>query len=201
MGAVFVAVVAFLVGSFPTGILISQVVSGIDVRHSGSGNFGAANVARTAGMKVGILVAVVDILKGVIPVAIGLGIGLDHVALAVVALLAVFGHDFSIFLRLKGGKGVATTVGIALVLAPPAALVSMVIWLAVMGIWRYSSLASLALLACLPAAAVVTAQPEPTRWLLVALFVLGAIKHWENILRLVTGRESKFQRSRPARDT
>jgi glycerol-3-phosphate acyltransferase PlsY len=201
VGTVFVAVLAFLCGSFPTGILVSQMVSGVDVRHSGSGNFGAANVARAAGLKVGILVAVLDILKGVIPVSIGFWLGLDHVAVALVALLAVFGHDFSIFLRLRGGKGVATTLGVALVLAPPAAAAGMVVWLVVMGIWRYSSLASLALLACLPAGAVVTGQPEATRLLLVALFVLGAIKHWENILRLLTGKESKFQRSRPARDS
>ena len=160
-----VGVVAFLLGSIPSGVVLSRALMGRDVREIGSGNFGAANVARAGGFRLGIAVALIDILKGVIPVAIGLAAGLDHTGLAVVALLAVIGHDFSIFLRLKGGKGVATTLGVALVLMPAVALLAAGLWVAVFLSLRYSSLASLLALAWLPIGAVLFGHPAAYVWL------------------------------------
>lgn len=198
MTAVIAICVAFLLGSIPTGIVATLGLTGRDVRKAGSGNFGAANVARAVGLKIGILVAVLDMLKGAVPVLLGMWLGLDSTALAIVALIAVVGHDFSVFLRFRGGKGVATTLGVAIVLAPLATLLAMLVWLVTMLIWRYSSLASLLSLALLPLVAFLTGRPQAYVVVLIALFLLGAVKHWENIFRLVQGKESKFIRTRPA---
>ncbi|MDQ2762587.1 MAG: glycerol-3-phosphate 1-O-acyltransferase PlsY [Pseudomonadota bacterium] len=200
MTALLVICLAIIVGSIPSGVILSRLFTGKDVRKAGSGNFGAANVVRTAGLRIGVLVAIADILKGVLPVALGLAAGLSHPALALVALAAVAGHDFSIFIRLRGGKGVATTLGVALMLVPIVAVIAMLVWLATMGISRYSALASLIALAVLPVLALLTAQPGAYIWLFVALFVLAAGKHWENIVRLSRGKESRFSKPRTVRD-
>lgn len=194
---VFIAL-GLILGSLPSGVIAARTLAGVDIRRAGSGNIGAANVARTAGMKAGILVAVIDILKGVVPVLLGLWAGVDQSSLALIALAAVFGHDFSIFLSFKGGKGVATTLGVALVLAPLATVVALLLWIAIFAIFRYSSVASLVSLLVLPLGALLTSSPPVYALALLALFLLAAGKHWENILRLAQGRENKFM-PRPAR--
>ncbi|MBV9281200.1 MAG: glycerol-3-phosphate 1-O-acyltransferase PlsY [Chloroflexi bacterium] len=198
MGALVVICVAFLAGSFPTGIVLGRLATGRDIRTVGSGNFGAANVARAAGLKVGVAVALLDVLKGLLPVLLGARLGLGHSALALTALAAVLGHDFSIFVGFRGGKGVATSFGVALMLAPPASLVAGAAWLAVLGVWGYTSLASLLALALLPLLMGVTGQPPAYVVLASILFVLGWGKHWENIIRLAYGRESGFKSRRAA---
>lgn len=198
MSALLITCLAFLLGSFPSGVVLGRLATGRDVRQFGSGNIGAANVVRAAGLKVGMGVAVLDILKGVIPVLIGRWAGLGHGGLALVALAAVLGHDFSIFLRLKGGKGVATTLGVSLVLAPPATIIAAVAWLIMLGIWGYSSLASLVALALLPVLIGLTAGPPIYVVAASFLFVLSAAKHWENIVRLAYGRESGLRKRRAA---
>lgn len=185
--------VAFLVGSFPTGVIVTRVLTGRDVRQYGSGNIGAANVVRAAGFKVGILVLLLDMVKGAVPVLIGRALGLSMLLLALVGLLAVLGHDFSLFLRFRGGKGVATTLGAMLALAPLPTALALLTYLVVMLVWRYSSLASLTALALLPADALLTRQPQVTVWLAAALFAIAALKHWENIVRLANGKEPKFR--------
>ena len=198
LAALPVVGLAFLLGSIPTGVLLSRSLGGDDVRKHGSGNIGAANVVRTSGFKVGALVGLIDILKGVVPVLIGRLLGADDTALAVIAVVAVLGHDYSVFLRFRGGKGVATTLGATLVLAPLPAVIAMLGWLLVMYLARYSSLASLVALALLPVFSAVTAQPAPVVAAGVFLFVLGVWKHRDNIARLATGRESKFRRLKPS---
>lgn len=199
MTAALVIALAFLLGSIPTGIVASLLLTGRDVRQTGSGNFGAANVARAAGLKVGAVVAILDMLKGAVPVLLALLVGLDHTAVALAALAAVLGHDFSLFLRFRGGKGVATTLGVALVLAPLITVLGLLVWVVTMLVWRYSSLASLLALALLPVAAFVTGKPQTYVGALCLLFALGAGKHWENIFRLARGKEHKFSSPRPIR--
>jgi acyl phosphate:glycerol-3-phosphate acyltransferase len=198
LAALLVIGLAFVLGSIPTGVLLSRALGGRDVREHGSGNIGAANVARTSGFKVGALVGFLDIVKGVVPVLIGRLAGLDDTGLAVVAMLAVVGHDYSIFLRFRGGKGVATTLGAALALAPWVAVLAMVGWVLVMYLSRYSSLASLTTLVLLPILLAVTMQPAPYVVAGVLLFALGVWKHRANIVRLATGRESRFGRLKPS---
>ncbi|GAC1642082.1 MAG: glycerol-3-phosphate 1-O-acyltransferase PlsY [Chloroflexota bacterium] len=193
MGTVVVACIALLAGSIPFGVVLTWLLLGSDVRRGGSGNIGAANVARVAGTRVGIAVAVLDVVKGMLPVWIGMTIGLPPDNLAIVALAAVLGHDFSLFLQFRGGKGVATSLGVFLVLAPVATLLAALTWLAVLLASRYTSLGSLAALALLPVYVAVTGRAAIYVGLASILFVLAAIKHWENIIRLLTGKESKFR--------
>jgi glycerol-3-phosphate acyltransferase PlsY len=139
-----------------------------------------------------------DIAKGTIPVLIGKWVGLGNTTLAAVALLAVLGHDFSFLLRFRGGKGVATTLGVSLALAPMATLVSSAIWLIILATFRYSSLASLVALALLPFGVAVTGQPAIYVGLEVALFLLAAFKHRKNVIRLIQGTELKTLQRQPS---
>jgi glycerol-3-phosphate acyltransferase PlsY len=184
--------IAFLVGSIPTGVIVTRAITGIDVRGAGSGNVGAANVARAAGFRVGILVAVLDIAKGAAPVLVGRALGLDATELSLVALAAVLGHDYSPFLGLHGGKGVATTLGVMLALAPLPALLAILTYLALFLAFRYSSLGSLAALTLLPAYMSLLGQPRSYVLLAVALWAIAVFKHRQNIVRLVQGNEARF---------
>lgn len=198
LSALLVSCVAFLSGSFPSGLVLVRLFTGQDVRQQGSGNIGASNVTRAAGMKLGVSAALLDIAKGTAPVLLGRWVGLGSWELAIVALAAVLGHDFSLFLRFRGGKGVATTFGVSLGLAPFAAILSVALWILVLGVSRYSSLASLLALAALPVAMAVLGQPPPFVVVEVALFLLGVAKHWENIVRLIQGKELKSLQRRPS---
>lgn len=197
MTALLVTCLAFLIGSIPSGVFITRALTGRDIREVGSGNIGAANVARSAGYRIGAMVAAIDILKGAVPVLIGMTAGLNRSSLAAVGLAAVLGHDFSIFLKFRGGKGVATTLGVALVLVWPVTILALLVWIITMLAFRYSSVASLFGLAVLPVGSVLTG-PRPYAVLMVVLFLLGTAKHWENIVRLLRGTERKFVRTRPA---
>jgi glycerol-3-phosphate acyltransferase PlsY len=196
LSAMFAVLIALLTGSFPSGVVLGRLVTGRDVRDFGSGNIGAANAARVGGFKVGAGVAVLDVLKGVLPVLFGKMLGLGPAELVIVALAAVLGHDFSIFLGFRGGKGVATTLGVTLALAPIGTIIAALLWLTVLLRSRYSSLASLLALAILPLAVALTGSPPAYVTLGFGLFVLAAIKHRGNIGRLMTGTESRFRNRR-----
>lgn len=200
-GALLAVPFAFLVGSVPTGVLVSRALGAGDVRRHGSGNIGAANVARTAGFRAGVLVAIIDVLKGVVPVLVVRSLGLDDAVLAAIAVAAVLGHDYSVFLNFRGGKGVATTLGAALALAPLAAVVTMLVWLLVLFAFRYSSLASLVALVVLPISLVLTHQPREFVVAAALLALVGLWTHRENITRLATGTESRFGRRKNADDS
>lgn len=191
MDALGLIVVAFLLGSFPSGVVMGYL-SGRDVRKYGSGNIGAANVARALGVVAGAAVAMFDILKGVVPVLLGYRWGLGHETLALIGLASVLGHDYSVFLWLRGGKGVATTFGVALALAPVAGLGAVIIWGTVLWFSGYSSLGSLLALGVLPVLMALTGQPPAYVVLAILLAALGAFKHWDNIIRLARGTERSF---------
>lgn len=196
VGALLFACSAFLLGSFPSGVVLGRLATGRDIRSFGSGNIGAANVARAVGFKLGATVAVLDMLKGLIPVLVAQHLGFGADTLALVAVAAVLGHDFSVFLAFRGGKGVATTLGVALALAPPATILAMLTWLGVLALSGYSSLSSLVALAVLPIYMGITGRPSVMVIAAFALFVLAAGKHWENIIRLIAGKEPDLRRRR-----
>jgi len=161
LGIALLLLAAYFLGSIPSGYLICRWVANIDVRTVGSKNIGATNVARSLGLIWGFLVLVMDMAKGALPVVVALsiwpgGTGRDALIVALVALAAFFGHLSSVFLRFRGGKGVAIAFGISIVLIPKAALASFVIFLVVTWIWRYVSLGSLTALLTLPAWAALT---------------------------------------------
>ncbi|HZU13687.1 MAG TPA: glycerol-3-phosphate 1-O-acyltransferase PlsY [Chloroflexota bacterium] len=182
---------AYLLGSFPSGVVLARFVGAPDVREIGSGNIGAANAARAGGTGLGIAVAVADALKGLVPVVVGRILGVDAVTLALLAVAAVAGHDFSLYLGFRGGKGVATTLGAAIGLSPPAAAGTVLVWVTALFIGGYASLASLLALAVLPAMLGLAGAPPAVVTAAFCLFVLGTAKHAGNIGRLIAGTEPR----------
>ncbi len=183
---------AYLLGSIPTGLLLGKL-HGIDVRQEGSGNIGATNLYRTVGRKVGVLTLLGDCLKGFLPVLLAWKLGLPEPMQAWIGLAAFCGHVFSIFLLFKGGKGVATALGVYLALAPLAVLGALVLFVILVVIWRYISLGSVVAAAAMPV--IIFFRPH-TPQLLIATALISAIviiKHHDNISRLVAGTESKFK--------
>ncbi|NJD36897.1 MAG: glycerol-3-phosphate acyltransferase [Geobacter sp.] len=183
---------AYLLGSIPTGLLLGKLY-GIDVRKEGSGNIGATNLYRTMGRKVGIITLIGDCLKGLLPVLLAWQLGMGEPLQAWIGLAAFCGHVFSIFLLFKGGKGVATALGVYLALAPLAVLAAVGVFILLVAIWRYISLGSIAAAAAMPL--IIWFSPH-SQELLIATAVISAIviiKHHANISRLVAGTESKFK--------
>src|SRR5512142_1162952 len=129
-------IAAYLLGSIPTGLLLGKAL-GVDIRAAGSGNIGATNVYRTLGRKVGVLTLVGDCLKGVIPVVVAKALGLPVLWVGIVGLAAFLGHVYTVFLGFKGGKGVATALGVFLAAAPLAVLAALGVFILVVYRWRY----------------------------------------------------------------
>ena len=145
MSPLLLLIFAYLLGSLPIGLIVGKAVRGIDVREFGSGNIGASNVWRTLGPAWGSLVFALDVGKGLTPVLLARPLAAHAAWLPVAAgMAAILGHNFSVFLKFKGGKGVATTLGVAFGLSWLAGLIAFGVWLAVLGVTRYISVSSLA---------------------------------------------------------
>lgn len=179
----------YLLGSIPFGLVITKFAGLGDVRNIGSGNIGATNVLRTGNKKVAAGVLFADLLKGTIAVVVAQNFGLGAGMFA--GLCAFLGHLFPVWLKFKGGKGVATYIGVLLGLAPMAVLVFAVVWLSVAFIFKYSSLAALCALSIVPIALYFLGYAN-----LAILFgimsIIAIAKHHENIGRLLSGTESKI---------
>jgi len=183
---------AYLLGSIPTGLLLGKAY-GIDVRKEGSGNIGATNLYRTIGRKVGVMTLVGDCLKGMLPVLAVKFAGLPFEYAAWVGLAAFCGHVFSLFLRFKGGKGVATALGVFLALSPLAVAVALGVFVLLMLIWRYVSLGSICAAAVMPIAVWALDGGRVLIVVTMLIAVVVIIRHIENIKRLVAGTENRFK--------
>jgi len=199
-------IIAYLLGSIPFGYLLVKYVfaKGEDVRRIGSGGIGATNVSRRAGWKGGLLTYVFDVAKGAAAVLLMRQVEpADYFWIGAAALAAIIGHIFPVFLKFKGGKGVATGVGVFLILAPLAVLTTLVLWLLIVYRWRYVSLGSILATAAVPLwtwlyyGLLLPYSPQHQH--LKALIIVGfagcaliVAKHHENIRRLLAGRESKI---------
>ena len=189
--AVLFVLFAYLLGSIPVGVILAKL-RGRDPRTAGSGNIGATNVMRTAGKALGIATLVGDTLKGVVPVALALHWGLPEHVTAAAGFAAFAGHLFPIYLKFKGGKGVATALGVFLTLAPTAILIAAVFFFASLLKWRYVSLGSLVGMGLIPF--ILFALRAPTAYALLSIPVALLVfwKHKENIRRLMAGKENKL---------
>jgi acyl phosphate:glycerol-3-phosphate acyltransferase len=192
----------YLLGSIPFGLLVGKLFGGKDVRQHGSGNIGAANVSRTAGPVAGILTLVLDAAKGATAVWIASHLtGQNAAAMMVGGLAALFGHCFSIWLGFKGGKGVATGLGLFAALCPLAALCAFALFVLALLFWRYASLASLMATASMPLLVYFLWAPGLARPLTINIGTLLAAalifyQHRENLRRLSAGTEPKFSLGR-----
>jgi glycerol-3-phosphate acyltransferase PlsY len=198
--------VGYLVGSVPSGLVVGRLFFGIDVRRYGSGNIGATNVLRTLGLGAAALVFALDLAKGTIPVALAHWLFADPWWQVATALAAVAGHNWSIYLRFRGGRGVTTSIGALLAMTPLLTLLAVATGVAVIGLSRYVSLGSLtgAAMGLLAVAVSVTLAREPLAYLvycvLAMLFIL--VQHRDNIGRLLSGKERKLgQPARPLEPT
>jgi glycerol-3-phosphate acyltransferase PlsY len=189
----FILLCSYLIGAIPSGVILTRLFGGEDVRKAGSGNIGATNVYRVAGRTLGIMTLIGDCLKGVIPVLLAANVfelSVTHVAL--VALATFLGHCYPIYLGFKGGKGVATALGIFLVLSPLSILCVLVIFFAVLYCWRFISLASMTAAASVPLLVFFFERSNP---LFVATLIIAGIviwRHRDNIGRLRSGTENRF---------
>jgi acyl phosphate:glycerol-3-phosphate acyltransferase len=192
----FTAGFSYLLGSIPFGYLLVRVFRGQDVRQSGSGNIGATNVARSS-PGLGLLTLLLDALKGLAAVALARAIYPGTSLLAgVAALSAILGHVFPVWLKFRGGKGVATGFGSFLILAPKTILVAIAIFLAVVAAFRYVSLGSMIAVASLPLVAWALDDRQATPGMLVcmaAASIFIVAKHYDNIRRLLARTENRFQ--------
>jgi glycerol-3-phosphate acyltransferase PlsY len=184
----------YLSGSIPFGLLIAKASRGVDVRGVGSGNIGATNVLRAVGKGAAALTLALDMLKGWAPVALGRTLGASDAQVAGVALAAFLGHLYPVFLRFRGGKGVATFLGVLLALLPKVAFLVVGVWLLVAAVFRYSSLAALVAAVASP---LLVGLLDGRRDFVVLAAVLSCfilIRHRENMRRLLAGGERKIGR-------
>ena len=189
---------SYLLGAIPVGILVARKYGHNDLTQKGSGNIGATNVARVVGKKAGIITLIGDITKGLLPVLffsvlIGTDTWQKQTIVALAGLAAFLGHIFSIFLKFKGGKGVATATGVFLGLCPLAVFVDVVIFAFVAWRWRYVSLASLSAALAMPVLMGLFSDKKVYILLAVVIAFLIFYRHKDNIKRLLAGREPTFK--------
>ena len=194
-GDALVVIGGYLLGSIPFGYVLPRLVRGDDIRRHGSGNVGASNVWRVYGRSLGIPVALLDVAKGFVPALVGLALGGDWVGVLAGAA-AMIGHARPVFLGFsKGGKMVATAGGVALALAPLAALACLVVWLATFAAFRYASLASIVTACALPFLCLAFDAPWPVVGF-AAIAAVGVVAlHRHNVRRLLAGTEPRFSRT------
>lgn len=188
---ILVGLLSYLIGSIPFSYLIPKWIGKIDIRLHGSGNTGTTNVVRTLGMKVGVLAFIGDFLKGLIPTLIGL-IWLGEIGGIIGALSSVIGHCYPVWLNFKGGKGVATSAGVMLVLLPDLFVMLLLVQFAVIFLTRYMSLASIISACLLPVLSFVFSKSMPLLYFSIALGLFVIYRHRSNLKRLLQGTESKL---------
>lgn len=185
-------IIAYLIGAIPVGVILSKI-KGVDPRKTGSRNIGATNVMRTAGKALGILTLAGDILKGLVPTMLAMFCRYPYPIIAAIGLATFLGHLFPVYLKFKGGKGVATAVGVYLAVSPFAILINAVIFILVLLKWRYVSLGSLIGTGLVPLALVALKKPVEYVYLSLVIGILIFIKHKDNIKRLLQGKEHKIK--------
>ncbi len=198
---------AYLIGSIPTGYLFGWWLKGVDIRKQGSGNIGATNVFRVVGKVPGVIVLLLDILKGLVTVTVLSDI-LFKVVLPInqslfkiiLGLAVIAGHNWTVFLKFKGGKGVATSAGVLLGLEPVAVLICFLIWILVFIVTHYVSLSSIISALFLPLFTFLFYKSPELIIFSLIICIIGIYKHRSNIKRLLSGTETKIKQKLSADD-
>jgi glycerol-3-phosphate acyltransferase PlsY len=190
-----------LIGAIPTAYILGKLIKRVDLRREGSGNIGATNAWRVLGKKIGIATLIVDMLKGLLAVILISRIFPfkiiedSFMRSFLCGLAAIIGHNFPIYLKFKGGKGVATSAGVVAGLAPAALGAAFVIWILVLFLTGYVSVASILAGVSLPLFSIVFGYPQATRWFSFLLCIFVIVQHRSNIRRLLKREEKKFLKS------
>lgn len=192
MKFILIFALCYFLGSIPFGLLVGRWWARVDVREYGSGNIGMTNVLRTTGWFCALLTLIGDMGKGTLSVYLARNAGFDPTICLIAGIFAVVGHNWPIFLRFKGGKGVATIAGVLIAYQPIVAAILLAIWLAVLLIWRYISLASIVVAVCLPFVLVMVQSRAIEVALATVVAALTVFKHRSNIERLRQGTEYRF---------
>jgi glycerol-3-phosphate acyltransferase PlsY len=191
---IFIALFGYLLGSVPTGLLLTKLFSKIDPRKTGSKNIGATNIFRTAGKSLGIVTLIGDLLKGIIPVFFAIQWGESDLWIAIAGLTPILGHIFPIFLGFKGGKGVATALGVYLVISPIAVFIEFLIFAGIVWKWRFVSLGSITCATTIPIL-IAYFRSDSQAYFIISVIIAGLIlyRHQSNISRLLQGTENKWK--------
>jgi len=201
---IFIVLFGYLLGSVPTGLILTKLFSKVDPRKIGSKNIGATNIFRTAGESLGILTLIGDVLKGMIPTVIAMYLVLGdqwglsyHTWIAIAGLSPFLGHVFSIFLGFKGGKGVATALGVYLPISPISVLIECLVFLGIVWKCRFISLGSIACATTIPIL-IAFFRSDSQAYFIISVIMAALIlyRHQSNISRLLQGTESKWQRGK-----
>ena len=193
MDFVVAAAISYLLGSIPNGLILGKAIWGVDLRQHGSKNIGATNAWRTIGKAGGISIFALDFLKGAISAYLGLHLGGSELAGVLCGILAIAGHSWSVFLAFKGGKGVATGLGVIAALMPEVTLIVFAVWFAIVYFTGYVSLGSIVGAALVPILTLFFGLH--TEFLILGLIAAVFIiyRHKSNIERLLNGTESKIK--------
>ncbi|MCG6553037.1 MAG: glycerol-3-phosphate 1-O-acyltransferase PlsY [Candidatus Magnetominusculus sp. LBB02] len=179
---------AFILGSVPFGLIVART-KGVDIKKTGSGNIGATNVLRSVGKWAALCTLLGDMLKGALAVIIARYLSMGETAVGLIGVFAILGHDFSVFSRFKGGKGVATSLGVLLVYSPAVGAVTAAVWLIALSIWKYSSLSALLAFLVVPVN-IYLFDYSPGKLIYgLIIMLLIVYKHKDNIERLISGTE------------
>ena len=194
LALIFVLIVVYLVAAIPTGIVLSRLMGSEDIREKGSGNIGATNVYRVAGKLAGVLTLLGDTLKGFLPLlAIKTWLNPTPEQLGIASAVAILGHCYPVYLKFKGGKGVATALGIFLILSPKAVIGALIIFIIAVALTRFISLGSVLAAMSAPLLILMLDLPQPI--FLATLFIASLViwRHRSNIKRLMDGTENRFK--------
>jgi len=198
---IFIGLFGYLLGSIPTGLLLTKLFSRVDPRKKGSKNIGATNIFRTAGKTLGILTLIGDMLKGMIPIVIAMKWGLTdqwglsgQAWIAIVGMGPILGHIFPIFLGFKGGKGVATALGVYLPISFTSVLIECFIFMGIVWKWRYISLGSISCATTIPIL-IAYFRSDSQAYFIMSVIIAALIlyRHQSNIARLLQGTENKWK--------
>ncbi len=192
---------AYLLGSIPFGVLISQKVARLDITKAGSGNIGATNVAREVGLKWGVITLLADVLKGFIPVVLaryllGSSIEMNEALKGMIGLTALLGHQFPVYSHFRGGKGVATCLGVFLAISPISCLFSGVMFFILVALWRYISLGSILGALTMPIWLYLTGHSTFMILPSLVMSLLITFQHRGNIQRLIQGNERRWEKAK-----
>ncbi len=195
MTALYILLIAasYLLGSVPFGLILGRVWTGVDVRRYGSGNIGATNVLRTLGLRFALATFVLDAGKGALPTLLAKALGAGPSVAAVAGLAAVVGHNWPVFLQFRGGKGIATSWGFMMSAVPQAGIAFALIWMAVVALTRYVSLASMVGAVAVPIVCLLVGAPGAYVVASSAVAVFAVVRHKSNIQRLRSGTENRFR--------